>query len=290
MSNLRLIPRLDVKGPNLVKGIHLEGLRVMGDPQKFAQRYYEEGADELITMDVVASLYGRNNLLDIVRRTAEHIFIPLTVGGGIRTLEDIKNLLRAGADKVAINTAALKNPSLIQEAAATFGSQCIVLSIEAKKMPDGNYEAFSDNGRERSGKNVLEWVRQGIEMGAGEILLTSIDQEGTGCGYDIDLISKISSIVSIPLIVCGGAGSCDDFLDVIRYGPVDALCASSIFHYKKLERYRDMNTVEQEGNIEFISQNRGDLGFMSDRIVPATLPEVKNFLRQSGIFCRWAQA
>src|SRR3989338_2998553 len=131
MSNLRLIPRLDVKGPNLVKGIHLEGLRVMGDPQKFAQRYYEEGADELITMDVVASLYGRNNLLDIVRRTAEHIFIPLTVGGGIRTLEDIKNLLRAGADKVAINTAALKNPSLIQEAAATFGSQCIVLSIEA---------------------------------------------------------------------------------------------------------------------------------------------------------------
>jgi len=175
MRSFRIIPRLDIKGPNLVKGIHLEGLRVLGKPEDFAFQYYLDGADELLYMDVVASLYGRNNLLEIVRATAEKIFIPLTVGGGIRSIEDIRNLLRAGADKVAINTAAINNPDLIKEAAKTFGSQCIVVSIEAKKKEGGAYEAYTDNGREMTGVEVLSWAKRAVDLGAGEILVTSID-------------------------------------------------------------------------------------------------------------------
>ena len=175
MNNIRIIPRLDVKGPNLVKGVHLEGLRVLGKPEEFASKYYLEGADELIYIDVVASLYGRKNLLEIVERAAQQIFIPLTAGGGIRTFDDIKNLLRAGADKVAINTAGIRNPRFIKEAAQSFGSQCIVVSIEAKSRENGRYEAFTDNGREKTGKDVFEWAKEAVDLGAGEILVTSID-------------------------------------------------------------------------------------------------------------------
>ena len=169
MSNIRLIPRLDIKGPNLVKGIHLEGLRVMGDPQDFALQYYRDGADELIYMDIVASLYGRNNLTDIVKRTVENVFIPLTVGGGIRSVEDAKHILRSGADKVAINTAAINNPDLIHQVSKRFGSQCMILSIEAQNVGPGKWEAYTDNGREKTGKDVLEWAQQGVKLGAGEI-------------------------------------------------------------------------------------------------------------------------
>ena len=165
--NVRLIPRLDIKGPNLVKGIHLEGLRVLGKPERFARWYYEQGADELLYMDVVASLYQRNSLLDIVRRTSREIFIPLTVGGGLRTLDDIREVLRAGADKVALNTAAINRPELVREAAECFGSSTIVVSIEAIRKPDGRYEAYTDNGREKTGVDVFEWAVRAAELGAG---------------------------------------------------------------------------------------------------------------------------
>ena len=169
---IRFIPRLDIKGPNLIKGIHLEGLRVIGDPKEFARRYYEQGADELLYVDVVASLYGRNSLHDIVKLTASDVFVPLTVTGGIRSTDDVREILRAGADKVGINTAATKRPELIREVARKFGSQCMVLSIEAKRIAPGRWEAYADNGREPTGLDVIEWAQRGVELGAGEILLT----------------------------------------------------------------------------------------------------------------------
>ena len=227
---IRIIPRLDIKGPNLVKGIHLEGLRVLGKPWDFALKYYENGADELIYMDVVASLYGRNNLSDIVKKTAENIFIPLTVGGGIRSLDDIKTLLRSGADKVAINTAAIHNSQLISESAEAFGSQCIVVSIEAKRTGD-KYKAFTDNGREPTGKDVYEWAKEAVDLGAGEILLTSIDKEGTGQGYDLELCARVAESVSVPVISCGGCGKPEHLMDVVEKGKADAISAASVFHY-----------------------------------------------------------
>ena len=290
MENIRIIPRLDIKGPNLVKGIHLEGLRVLGKPWDFAVKYYADGADELLYMDVVASLYGRNNLLDIVSKTAENIFIPLTVGGGVRTLEDIRKLLRAGADKVAINTAAISNFDFIREAANTFGSQCIVISIEAKRVTaDGKYEAFTDNGRERTGVNIFEWAEQAVILGAGEILITSIDCEGTGFGYDLKLIEKISSLVPVPVIACGGAGNMDHVLDVIKRGKVNAVSAASIFHYDTLRTEQvDFDKFKEEGNIEFIKQ-RGEKQFMMDRFNLTSISRLKQFLCESGIPCRKTQ-
>jgi len=232
-SSVRVIPRLDVKAPNLVKGIHLEGLRVLGKPADFARRYYEEGADELLYIDIVASLYGRNNLIDIVADTTKDVFIPITVGGGIRSVDDIVALLRAGADKVAINTAAVKRPEFLAEAARAFGSQCIVLSIEAKRQPNGKWEAYTDNGRERSGVDAIDWAKRGEELGVGEILLTSVDQEGTQKGYDWELIRLVSSSVTLPVIASGGAGSLEDFPRAVRECRADAVSAAHLFHYKK---------------------------------------------------------
>ena len=186
--NVRLIARLDIKGPNLIKGIHLEGLRVIGSPQEHALKYYLQGADELIYMDCVASLYGRNHLGEIISLAARDIFVPMTVGGGIRSVDDATQILRAGADKVAVNTAALTNPGLISAIAKRFGSQCMVLSVEAKQVGPERWEAYTDNGRERTGKDVVEWVREAVALGAGEILLTSVDREGTRKGFDIPLI------------------------------------------------------------------------------------------------------
>src|SRR3990167_373236 len=197
MKNIRIIPRLDIKGPNLVKGIHLEGLRVLGKPEQYARHYYEAGADELAYMDVVASLYNRNSLHDIISRTAKEIFIPLMVGGGLRTIDDIRMVLRAGADKVSLNTAAIHNPQIIKEAANKFGSSTIVVTIEAIKERDGRYLAYTDNGRQFTGVEVL---------GAGEIIITSVDREGTGEGFDLELTRAISEAVSIPVIAHGGGG------------------------------------------------------------------------------------
>lgn len=233
MRSIRLIARLDVKGPNLIKGVRLEGLRKMGDPQAFARDYYRQGIDEILYMDVVASLYGRNNLTDIVERTAENVFIPITVGGGVRSVDDARMLLRAGADKVAINTAATQRPDLLSEIADHFGSQCVVLSVEAKRIADGRWEAFTDNGREKTGLDVFEWIEKAERLGAGEILLTSIDNEGTALGFDLDLIGTVSRAVKIPVIASGGMGSTDHLCAAIDMG-ADAVAVANVLHYRKL--------------------------------------------------------
>lgn len=230
MPTLRLIARLDVKAPNLIKGIHLEGLRKLGDPQAFAERYYAEGIDEIIYIDSVASLYERNTIVDLVEHTAENVFIPITVGGGVRSLDDVHKLLRAGADKVAVNTAATRRPELISEIAETCGSQCIVLSIEAKRRDD-RWEAYCDNGRERTGLDVIEWSQRGEDLGAGEILLTSVDREGTRNGFDTDLIRAVADIVSIPVVASGGMGTFEHLHAVISEGHADAVAMAHVLHY-----------------------------------------------------------
>lgn len=235
MSRIRLIPRLDIKGPNLIKGVHLEGLRVLGNPQEFARRYYAAGADELIYVDVVASLYGRNSLHDIIRNTADDVFVPLTVAGGLRSVDDVRGVLLAGADKVGINTAATKRPDLIREVSETFGSQCMVLSIEAKQVGQGKWEAYTDNGRERTGLDVVEWAARGVSLGAGEILLTSVDREGTREGYDLELVAAVSAAIgSVPLIASGGLGSTSDATEAFRAG-ADAAAIADALHYDRLD-------------------------------------------------------
>ncbi|MBI5899455.1 MAG: imidazole glycerol phosphate synthase subunit HisF [Rhodocyclales bacterium] len=231
MRNVRVIARLDIKGANLIKGINLEGLRVVGDPREFAERYYREGADELLYVDAVASLYGRNSLIDLVRATADKLFVPLTVGGGIRSVDDVTALLRAGADKVAVNTAAVKNPALISEIARRFGRQCMVLYIEAKASGSGRWEAYTDGGREHSGLDAVEWGIRGAELGAGEILLTSVDREGTGKGFDIELGRAVAGAVDIPVILSGGAGSAGDIVQAVDAGAADAVAVARVLHY-----------------------------------------------------------
>jgi len=233
MSNPRLIARLDIKMADLIKGIHLEGWRKIGNPWDFAKRYYDEGADELLYMDVVASLYDRNNLTDIVRKTAAEIFIPLCVGGGVRSLEDASNLLRAGADKIALNTAATKRPELIAELAQRFGSQCIVLSLEAKQIGDGKWEAYTDNGREKTGLDAVDWAVRGVELGAGEVLITSVDRDGTFKGFDLELIECISSRVSVPVIACGGLGAPEHMLEAFTDSGADAVAAARAIHTER---------------------------------------------------------
>ena len=234
MANVRLIARLDIKGPNLIKGVHLEGLRVIGDPQEFARRYYEQGADELIYIDIVASLYGRSKLTEIVRRAAHDVFVPMTVGGGVRNVDDVRDLLRASADKVAINTAAVRRPELVTEVSRRFGSQCMVLSIEAKQQAPGRWEVFTDCGRERSGVDVVEWARRGVALGAGEILVTSIDREGTRKGFDVELIRAVAQAVPIPVIASGGMGSVDHLVDIVNQGHADAVAMADVLHYDRI--------------------------------------------------------
>ena len=255
MKYIRIIPRLDIKGPNLVKGIHLEGLRVLGKPEDFARLYYEQGADELIYQDTVASLYQRNNLTEIVTLTAENIFIPLTVGGGIRTLDDINSVLRAGADKVSINTAAINNPVFINQASRAFGSSTIVVAIEAIRQPDVSYLAYTDNGREYTGVEVLAWGKEAEERGAGEILLTSIDREGTGNGYDLDLTKMVSNAVTIPVITHGGAANVPHIVDSINDAGADAVALASMLHYAAINKNGSLvGKYDKEGNTEFLKK------------------------------------
>ena len=281
-NNIRIIPRLDIKGPNLVKGVHLEGLRVLGKPEHFAEYYNKSGADELIYMDAVASLYDRNSLVDIINRTAKKIFIPLTVGGGLRNIDDIRTVLQAGADKVSINTAAIKNPGIIKEASRRYGSSAIVVSIEAIRKEDGSYEAFIENGRQRTGRDVFEWALEVAELGAGEILILSIDREGTGKGFDIELTRRIAQSVSIPVIACGGAGTREHIFDVIQEGYADAVSVASILHYNFIRHYEiDDSEFHGEGNIDYMKK-KYHLSNMDD----ATIPEIKEFLAEKGIECR----
>ena len=245
----RLIPRLDIKGPRLIKGINLEGLRVIGDPQEHARRYYEQGADELLYVDVVASLYGRNSLHDIVRHTVQDVFVPLTVAGGIRSTDDVRDMLRAGADKVGINTAATKRPALIREVARKFGSQCMVLSIEAKRVAPGRWEAYTDNGREPTGLDVIEWAQRGVELGAGEILLTSVDREGTREGFETALLHAVSTAVPVPVIASGGMGRPQDAVTAILDGRADAVAMADILHYNRAT-LADIRAALREARLE----------------------------------------
>lgn len=234
----RIIARLDIKGDRLIKSVQLDGVRVVGDPRESAQRYYQQGADELLFMDAVASLYGRNHLAEVIRYTAESVFVPLTVGGGLRSLEDVDMALRAGADKVAINTAAVMRPAFITEVSREFGAQCMVMQIDAKRRKPGKWEAYVDGGREPTGREVVDWVKMGVELGAGEILLTSVDQEGTGLGFDIELYKAVSSSVPVPVIASGGMGSIQDLVEVIRRGDADAVAMAHILHVDKMSLER----------------------------------------------------
>jgi cyclase len=211
-------------------------------------RYYLQGADELIYMDCVASLYGRNHLGDIVKAAAKDIFVPITVGGGIRSVEDATEILRAGADKVAVNTAAVSNPQLITDIARRFGSQCMVLSIEAKQVGPGRWEVYTDNGRERTGLDVVEWVKRGVAIGAGEILLTSVDREGTRKGFDIALVKAVSAEVAVPVIASGGMGKPEDLLAVVNEGGADAVAMADILHYKRAD-INDIRTVAENAEL-----------------------------------------
>ena len=278
MKTVRIIPRLDIKGPNLVKGIHLEGLRVLGEPSRFAKFYYEQGADELIFVDVVASLYQRNSLIEIIKNTANNIFIPLTVGGGIRTINDIKNVLRAGADKVAINTAAINNPDFIKSASREFGSSTIVIAVEVIRQTNGYYYCFTDNGREKTGINAFEWIKKVQDLGAGEIVLTSIDKEGTKKGLDLELINLISKITEIPLIAHGGIGRLEDFNEAFNYN-LDAIALSSVLHYNFIDN-NDFSLDVKEGNTEFLKKN------VSTKINKITIDNIKKFLIEKGFKCR----
>jgi cyclase len=229
---VRIIARLDLKGPNVVKGIHLEGLRIVGSPAELAGRYYRQGADELLLIDIVASLYQRETFLDIVRAAAGEVFVPITVGGGIRSLEDIALTLRNGADKVAINTAAIARPALLTEASEAFGSQCIVLSVEAKRQFGGGrqWEAWTDNGRERTGRSVLDWVAEGERLGVGEILVTSIDKEGTTRGLDLELMAEVRRRVRIPVIASGGVGRSEHVAEAFSQKAADAVACAYVLH------------------------------------------------------------
>ncbi len=282
MGNIRVIARMDIKGPNLVKGIHLEGLRVLGKPEDFAKYYYDNGADELFYQDVVASLYERNSLHDIISKTARQSFIPLTVAGGIRTIDDIRNVLRAGADKVAINTAAVRNTAFIHEAANKFGSSTIVVAIECIRQPDGRYFTFVDNGREHTGLEVLSWAKQVEALGAGEIVLTSVDREGTGKGYDTELTRMVATSVGIPVIAHGGPGKAEHFSEVIKEGKADAIAVASMIHYDFIMRMQSNMEGRTEGNVSFLKSGRTS----SSQIEPCSLLAVKEQLRRNNILCR----
>lgn len=282
MKAIRIIPRLDIKGPNLVKGIHLEGLRVLGKPADFAKFYYENGADELMFMDVVASLYERNSLHDIISETAKSIFIPITVGGGLRTITDIRDVLRAGADKVCLNTAAIKNPSLIKEASRIFGSSTIVIAIEAIREMDGRYLAYTDNGREYTGLDVFDWAQKAEELGAGELVITSVDKEGTGEGFDLHLISKVSTAVGIPVIAHGGAGKIEHVVKAIKDGNADAVAIASVLHYHFIKENESL-VSSLEGNSEFLKQKRSYHIFE-----PCGIEAIKGNLIENKIECRYS--
>ena len=234
MLTKRIIPCLDVRDGKVVKGINFVGIKEVGDPCALAKEYYEQGADELVFLDITATHEGHKTMVKVVEDVARQICIPFTVGGGISTLEDMKAMLRAGADKVSLNSAALRNPQLIKEGAQMFGNQCIVLAVDAKKQSDGSWHAVINGGRIDTGKDVLEWVKEAVQLGAGEILLTSMDADGTKQGFDIELCQAVRNAVQVPVIASGGCGSLADFQEVFEKDAADAALAASLFHYGEL--------------------------------------------------------
>lgn len=228
----RVIARLDVKGDNVVRGMHLEGLRIVGQPEEMAARYADAGIDEIVFIDTVASLYGRNSMLPVVERTAEKVFIPMTVGGGVRSVEDVRVMLRAGADKVALNSGVVRNPKLISDLAQLFGAQCVVISIEVQKSGPGKWGVMIENGRETTGLDALEWAKQVHALGAGELLVTSIDQDGMRKGCDLELTRAISQAVPIPVIASGGPGKVEHVVSAFHDGKADAVALGTLLHFK----------------------------------------------------------
>ncbi len=230
----RIIPCLDVRDGKVVKGVNFVGIKEVGDPVEYAVMYNEQGADEIVFLDITASHEGRGTMVEVVRRTAQRVFVPLTVGGGIRSLEDFREILRAGADKVAVNSAAVKNPQLIQEAAEVFGNQCVVLAIDGRWMDDGSCHVYVNGGRIDTGKDVVSWAKEGEALGAGEILLTSMNADGTKNGYDLAMTQAVAEAVGIPVIASGGCGSLAHFADVFAQTGADAALAASLFHFGEL--------------------------------------------------------
>lgn len=230
----RIIPCLDVRDGKVVKGINFVGIKEVGDPVECTAEYDRQGADEIVFLDITASNEGRGTMLDVVRRTAQKVFVPLTVGGGIRTIDDFRDTLRAGADKVSVNSAAVKNPQLIKEAADIFGCQCVVVAIDAKKCEDGHYTVVINGGRIDMGIDAVEWAKKAEELGAGEILLTSMDTDGVKGGFDLDMLNAVCSVVKIPVIASGGCGKLEHFTEVFEKTNSSAALAASLFHYKEL--------------------------------------------------------
>lgn len=230
----RIIPCLDVRDGKVVKGVNFVGIKEVGDPVEYAVMYNEQGADEIVFLDITASHEGRPTMVEVVRRTAQRVFVPLTVGGGIRSIEDFREILRAGADKVAVNSAAVKNPQLIQEAAEIFGNQCVVLAIDGRQMADGAYHVYINGGRIDTGKDVVSWAKEGEALGAGEILLTSMNADGTKNGYDLPMTQAVAEAVGIPVIASGGCGSLAHFAQVFTQTSADAALAASLFHFGEL--------------------------------------------------------
>jgi cyclase len=245
LSNFRLIARLDIKNSNLIKGVQFEGLRVLGDPNTFAQRYYNQGIDELLYIDSVASLYGRNHLASLIKNATKNIFVPITVGGGIRTLDDASRILKSGADKVAINTGAVKNPTLLKDIAEHFGSQSLVLSIQSRKVGKGKWETYIESGREKTGIDVVDWVAKAINLGVGELLLTSVDRDGTKKGLDLELIEEVGKICTIPMIVGGGIASAQDIIMAHKLG-ANASAIASTLHYNDCSVMSLRNNLNDE--------------------------------------------
>ena len=229
----RIIPCLDVKDGNVVKGKNFIGLQEVGDPVEMAAFYDAEGADELVFLDITASVEQRKSMLDVIHRTAGQVFMPMAVGGGISTVQDIRNCLHAGADKISLNTAAVKHPEIITQGAELFGTQCIVLAIDAKRCGENRWEVYINGGRTPTGQDCIEWVKKAVALGAGEILLTSMDADGTKVGYDISLTRAVSEAVNVPVIASGGAGRLEHFYEVLSAGKADAVLAASVFHYKQ---------------------------------------------------------
>jgi cyclase len=294
-NSVRIIPRLDIKGPNLIKGIQFDGHRVLGTAEEFAETYYREGADELFYQDAVASLYRRNGLTDVVKRMAEKVFIPITVAGGVRSVDDVRMLIRSGADKVAINTAALENPALIHDAAKMFGSQCIVSSIEAFHA-NGRHHCWMDYGREPTPIEAVEWAARVVDLGAGEIFLTSINKDGMGSGYDLELIHQVSSRVSVPIVACGGAGDTDHLVRAVLDAGADAVSAASLFHYHYATPKPGRRTMQSAagrlragesldtGNIDFLNHGYG--GERAIMVRPASIRTAKRAMMAAGVRVR----
>ena len=277
----RIISRLDIKGPNLVKGINLEGLRVLGDPEYFALKYYENLSDEIIYQDCVASLYERKYLLDIIQKTSSNVYIPISVGGGIRSIKDIENVLSAGADKVFINSAAIKKPRFLQEASKKFGSANICLSIETAKNEDGQFYCLSNYGREISKKKLINWISEAQQLGVGEIILTSISHEGMGKGFDKEALDIIYDKINVPFIMHGGAGNEMDILDILKFKKVSGVALSSLLHYSLITEKTFKFSYKNEGNTQFLESIRDQNNFEKTNIL-----KIKKFLKKKGIEVR----